>query len=35
MKRKYIKEIVKILRQIDSVWLLEQVYRCVVNVTRE
>lgn len=34
MKRTYLKKIFKILAAVDSVWILEQVYRFAVNMTR-
>lgn len=34
MKRTYLKKIFKILAAVDSVWVLEQVYRFAVNMTR-
>lgn len=34
MKKTYLKKIFKILAAVDSVWILEQVYRCAVNMTR-
>lgn len=34
MKRAYLKKIFKILAAVDSVWILEQVYRFTVNTTR-
>ncbi len=34
MKRTYLKKIFKILSEVDSVWILEQVYRCAVNITK-
>lgn len=34
MKRAYLKKIFKILAAVDSVWILEQVYRCAVNMVK-
>lgn len=34
-KKEYIKQIVKILLKINDTWVLNQIYRCVVNVTKE
>ncbi len=34
-KKDYIKQIVKILLKIDNVWVLKEIYRCAVNMTRE
>lgn len=35
MRRTYLKKIFKILAAVDSVWILEQIYRCAVNITKE
>lgn len=34
MKRAYLKKIFKILAAVHDTWILEQVYRCAVNMTR-
>ncbi len=34
-KKDYIKQIVKILLKTDDTWILKQIYRCAVNMTRE
>lgn len=34
-KKDYIKQIVKILLSINDIWVLNQIYRCVVNITKE
>ena len=33
MKERYIEKIVEILRQIDNVWILEQIFKFTVNIT--
>lgn len=35
MKKRYLKKILKILSSVQNVWILEQVYRCAVNITKE
>jgi hypothetical protein len=35
MKREYLKKIFKILSGINDMWVLEQVYRCAVNITKQ
>lgn len=35
MKRAYLKKIFKILAAVHDIWVLEQVYRFAVNITRE
>lgn len=35
MKREYLKKIFKILSMVNDMWVLEQIYRCAVNITRE
>ena len=35
MNKEYLKKIFKILSSVQDIWILEQVYRCVVNITRE
>lgn len=35
MKREYLKKIFKILSQVNDVWILEQVYKFAVNITKE
>lgn len=36
MKRsEYLRKILKVIANIDSVWVLEQIYRFAVNMTRE
>lgn len=34
-KKDYIKEIVKILLQVNDTWVLKQIYRYTVNMTKE
>lgn len=34
MKRKYLKKIFKVLSTVSDPWILEQVYRCAVNITK-
>lgn len=34
-KDQYIEKITEIINEISDTWLLEQIYRCVVNVTKE
>lgn len=34
MRKKYLKKIFKVLFEADA-WVLEQIYRCAVNITRE
>ena len=34
MKERYIEKIVEILRQIDNVWILEQIFKFTVNITK-
>lgn len=35
MKREYLKKIFKILSQVDDVWILEQIYKFSVGMTKE
>lgn len=35
MKRAYLKKIFKILAAVHDTWVLEQIYRFAVNMTRE
>ncbi len=35
LNKEYLKKIFKILSSVQDIWILEQVYRCVVNITRE
>ncbi len=35
MKREYLKKIFKILSQVDDVWILEQIYKFSVEMTKE
>lgn len=34
MKRAYLKKIFKILAAVDNAFILEQVYRCAVNMVK-
>lgn len=34
MKRAYLKKIFKILAAVDNMFILEQVYRCAVNMVK-
>lgn len=34
MKERYLEKIIEILRQIDNVWILEQIFRFTVNITK-
>lgn len=34
-KSEYLRKILKVIADIDSVWVLEQIYRFAVNMTRE
>lgn len=34
-KKDYIKQIVKILLNVNDTWVLKQIYRCTVNMTKE
>lgn len=34
-KEEYIEKINIILKGIDDLWILNQIYRCVVNMTKE
>lgn len=34
MKERYIEKIVEILRQIDNVWILDQIFKFTVNITK-
>lgn len=34
-KKDYIKQIIKILLKTNDTWILKQIYRCAVNITRE
>jgi len=34
-KKTYIKEIVKILLTVNDTWLLNQIYRFSINITKE
>lgn len=35
MKKRYLKKIFKILSSVQEIWILEQVYRCAVNITKK
>ncbi len=35
MKNRYLKKIFKILSSVQDIWILEQVYRCAVNITKK
>lgn len=35
MKKRYLKKIFKILSTVQDVWILEQVYRCAVNIAKK
>lgn len=35
MKNRYLKKIFKILSSVQDIWILEQVYRCAVNIIKE
>ncbi len=35
MRKEYVKKIFKILVSVDNVWILEQIYRCAVNITKD
>lgn len=35
MKKEYLKKIFKILSMVNDTWVLEQVYRCAVNITKQ
>ncbi len=35
MKKRYLKKIFRILSSVQDIWILEQVYRCAVNITKE
>lgn len=34
-KEEYIEKTTDIMRQVDDVWILEQIYRCAVHMTEE
>lgn len=34
MKKDYLKKIFKILLNVQDVWILEQIYRCAINITK-
>lgn len=34
-KEEYIEKINIILKSIDDLWILNQIYRCAVNITKE
>lgn len=34
-KAEYLRKILKVIADIDSVWVLEQIYRFAVNMTRD
>ncbi len=35
MKREYLKKIFKVLSQVNDVWILEQIYKFSVGMTKE
>lgn len=35
MKKRYLEKTFKILSSVQDIWILEQVYRCAVNITKE
>ena len=34
-KEQYIEKITEIIKGISDTWLLKQIYRCAVNITKE
>ena len=35
MKKKYLKKIFFFFFGINDMWILEQIYRCAVNITKQ
>lgn len=33
-KEEYINAINVLISKIDDIWILEQIYRCVINITK-
>ena len=34
-KEEYMEKTIEIMRQVNDVWILVQIYRCAVNMTEE
>ncbi len=35
MRKKYLKKIFKVLSSVNNEWILDQIYRFAVNMTKE